>query len=96
MKKAIIIAAIAGICLAIFIASGVLDSLVLFLLVGVIPGTDYSVPSSVMLFIIIGILWLITFRFIAIELFYAYMNKQAKKQKTTHKKRMPKRRFSQI
>ncbi len=47
--------------------SGILNSLLLFLLVGAIPGTNYNVPSSVMLLVIITIMWLVLFRFTAIE-----------------------------
>jgi arginine exporter protein ArgO len=96
MKKAIIITCIAGFGLFALAQSGLLESLLLFLLVGAVPGTDYSIPSHVMLLAIIGIVWLIVVRFMAVELFYSYMDKRAKEQKTVHKKRMPKRRFSQI
>lgn len=96
MKKVIVIACLACLGLVILIKSGVIDSLVLFLLVGIIPGTNYVVPSSVMLLAIFSIVWLLVVRFAAIELFYMFIDKRTNSSKTNHKKRMPKRRYSQI
>ena len=96
MKKAIIIACAASLGLVILVKSGVIDSLVLFLLVGVVPGTNYVLSSNVMLLIIISIVWLFVVRFAAVELFYFIMDKRTKALKATYKKRMPKRRYSQV
>jgi hypothetical protein len=96
MKKSIIIACLACLGLVILIKSGMIDSLILFLLVGIIPGTNYAIPSSVMLLAIFSILWLLVVRFAAVELFYLFIDKRNAHSKTSHKKRMPKRRYSQI
>lgn len=96
MKKAIIIAVLVGFGLIILLNSGIVESLVLFLLAGIVPGTNYAIPSSVMLLCIIGIVWLIIFRFMAIEAYLAYTSKRAAKNSQHHKKRLPKRRFEQV
>jgi Na+-transporting NADH:ubiquinone oxidoreductase subunit NqrB len=96
MKKIIIVACLASLGMLILIKSGMIESLVLFLLVGIIPGTNYAIPSSVMLMAIFSILWLLVIRFAALELFYMFIDRRTISQKTTHKKRMPKRRYSQI
>lgn len=96
MKKAIIIACIGASLLIILGVSGILDSLLLFLLVGAVPGTTYTLPWSVMLLIIIGIMWLVIFRFALLDAFQAITTKKSTKTHAARKKRMPKRRYSQI
>lgn len=96
MKKTIVVACLGILGVVIFIKSGVIESLILFLLVGAIPGTSYSVPSGIMLLIIISLLWLVIIRFTALEILLAFMDKRTKTHKPAHKKHMPKRRYSQI
>ena len=97
MKKAIIITGVAVLGLVILIKAGILDSLLIFLLAGQIPGTTYAIPSTFMLLAIISILWLLLFRFTAIEAVHTVSTKRsAKKHVEQRKKRMPKRRYSQI
>ena len=94
MKKPVVIAGLACLGLIILMKSGVIDSLVLFLLVGIVPGTNISIPSNIMLLVIFSIVWLLVVRFAALELFYLINDKRI--TKTHHKKRMPKRRYSEI
>jgi hypothetical protein len=96
MKKAIIISCIAASLLIILGESGILDSLLFFLLVGAVPGTSYTVPWSVMLLIIIGIMWLVIFRFAFLDSFQTISSKKTAKAHAQRKKRMPKRRFEQV
>lgn len=96
MKKAIILTAIAGSLTVIFLQSGVIHALFLFLIAGVVPGTSYSLPAGVMLTILGLAAWLIIFRFAALETLQAVAVKRLMKQQLTQKKRMPKRRYSQI
>jgi len=96
MKKAIVIACTSLAGIIILDQSGVLNSLFAFLLVGAVPGTHYTVPPTLMLLLIISTIWLIIIRFTAIEAFYSVSVKKAKKQQAARKKRMPKRRFSEI
>lgn len=96
MKKAIIISCVGASLLIILGVSGILDSLLLFLLVGAVPGTNYTVPWSIMLLIIVGIMWLVIFRFALLDSFQAISTKKSTKAHVQRKKRMPKRRYSQI
>ena len=96
MKKSIIIASIGIVSLFILNESGILNSLLMFLLVGAIPGTHYNVPWGVMLLITITVMWLMIARFTLFELFQSYVSKKTARQHAERKKRMPKRRYSQI
>jgi len=96
LKKAIIIATIAILGLIVLIKSGILDSLLLFVLVGAVPGTNYSIPSTFMLLAIMSVIWLLVFRIAAIEALNSTKSKRSTKRRTEHVKRMPKRRYSQI
>ena len=96
MNKKIILIALAIISIVILIQSGVLSALVLFLLVGVIPGTSYSIPPSIMLLLIATITWLVLFRLTAVEMLYRHSDSHSVKKHTERKKRMPRRRFSEI
>lgn len=96
MKKVLITTAIGILAFVVLVKSGVVDSLLIFLLAGQVPGTDYSVPSSFMLLAIISILWLVVFRFAGLEVTQAAAKKRARSRKAAGKKRMPKRRYAHI
>lgn len=96
MKKHTIIPILAVISIIFIIKSGIIYSFAIFLLVGVVPGTTYVVPSNIMLLIISAIAWIVLLRFTAIEIFYTYAHKRSAKQHIERKKRMPQRRFSEI
>jgi predicted membrane protein len=96
MKKTAILTIIAVASIFFLVQSGIANALLLFLLVGAIPGTQYSVPSNVMFLSISGLSWLIVLRFTVVEAFLAYVNRRTTKPALDHKKRMPRRRFSEI
>lgn len=96
MRKAIIITCISLAGLIVLDQSGILNSLFVFLLVGAVPGTNYTLPPTLMLLLIISAIWLIVIRFTALEAFYSVSVKKVKKQQHTRQKRMPKRRFSEV
>lgn len=75
---------------------GVFNALFMFLLVGAIPGTDYSLPSSFMLLIMLALIWGIFYRFAGVKAFKRLTAKKLLKRAKVHKKRMPRRRFSEI
>ena len=75
---------------------GILNAFIMFLLVGAVPGTDYSVPSSFMLTIMIISLWLIFYKFTAVKALNRHTANKWLKRANAHKKRMPRRRFSEI
>ena len=91
MKKPILItiAAIAGCVL--FAISGILDSLTLFLLAGIIPGTEYAIPSTFMILIMASIAWLLVF-----NLFVADILRSKSASSKNRAKKQPKQRFRRI
>ena len=96
MKKIIIITCILTSLLIILNVSGVLDALLMLLLVGAVPGTEYTVPWGVMLTVILGIVWLVVFKVFLIEPLQSLSTQKKAKKHVTRKKRMPKRRFSEL
>lgn len=76
---------------------GFFEALLMLFLAGIIPGTHYSIPSSSMFLIIITcisivIMWLMGG--VIFDLIHEIVTKTTPTQKA--KKRLPKRRFSQI
>lgn len=96
MKKVLFLICLGVSGLIILEQFGVLNSLFIFLIAGVIPGTSYSLPSSLMLLIMITIMWLVIFRLAAVETFYSITTKRTLKRRIAQKKRMPRRRYNQI
>lgn len=96
MKKTLITAGVAILLFIIFEQSGIFNALVGFVLVGAIPGTSYSIPSTLMLFFAISILWLILARLTTIERLLSIDVKQVKQIAIASKKHMLKRRFSRV
>ena len=96
MRKIVIITCISLAGLIILDQSGILNSLFAFLLIGAVPGTRYNVPPTLMLLLLVSAIWLIIIRFTAIEALYSVSVKKVKKQQISRKKRMPKRRFSEV
>jgi hypothetical protein len=68
----------------------------MFLLVGAIPGTDYSVPYQAMLIILTALISLVVFRVVITEAFYKILRSRFQKAVADRKKHFPKRRYSQI
>jgi hypothetical protein len=96
MKKTIIITALVSLGLIALYKTSILESLVAFLLVGAIPGTNYSVSSNTMLIAITCVVLALIFQVATIKTFYVLSKVRTKKLVLARKKRMPKRRFSQI
>lgn len=53
--------------IAFFLKAGIFNALLIFLLVGAIPGTNYNVPAMGMLFFVAVLVWFILFRLTALE-----------------------------
>jgi hypothetical protein len=94
MKKTAIITFLVIVGLVIFVKSGVIDSLMLFVLAGVIPGTRYAIPSTFMLLLITCIMWLLIFNLLPFELLRSEPTKS--KKKPASKKTLPKQRYKQV
>jgi len=93
VRKVVIFTLLGLIVFALMIESGVFEALALFLLAGIVPGTDISIPYGVMLLVFIGIGWLVFFRFVVADIIAKFRHLR---RDTQRKKRLPKRRFSQI
>jgi len=96
IKNPIIQAALLVLIAIILSELGVFNALVMFLLVGAIPGTDYSLPSSFMLLVMIALIWVIFYKFAGAKAIRSRTAKKLLKRTKAHKKRMPRRRFSEI
>lgn len=98
MKKAIIAACIIGSLFIVLAQFDFFEALMMFWLAGVVPGTSYSVPSNMMYSLLLIGISIIIIRLIGLsvlDFFFEDIKKPAPK-KSGHKKRLPKRRFSQI
>ena len=96
MKKNIIIVGIAIAALIMCSQLGVLQALLLFFLVGAIPGTAFAVPSSVMLFLILITAWLVIFRFTTLKTFEKRTLTRLTRAYAERKSHLPKHRFGQV
>lgn len=96
MKKAGIIVLISITILAILVKSGMVDSLMLFILGGIVPGTNFVVPSTFMLLIMASAAWLVLFSFVPSGIFSTPTKKKSAKKSQNTKTRLPKQRFKQV
>lgn len=71
------------------------SDLLLFLLVGAIPGTDYSLSSNTMLALVFLCSWVVVFRFATIRSLASHGIKTGWKQILETKERLSKRPLSQ-
>lgn len=91
--------AVAALAITLLVAlerAGVLNALLLLFLVGAIPGTTLSIPSGVMLSLIILVSWVAVFHFAAIHTLERRIIRHLEQRYADTKKRLPKRRFGQI
>jgi hypothetical protein len=96
MKKISFIIGITVVALVACSKLGVLQALLLFFLVGAIPGTDLTVPSSVMFFSILIAAWVVVFRFTALKALEMRAVARLAKAYNERKNNLPKRRFRQV
>ena len=97
MKKTYIWLGVAVIGAIILTRTSVVNALLLFLLLGIVPGTDISLSSSVMFLLIATVSWVLIFRFTPIvqlcTRFVAFLAAKAAKHTKAH---LPRRRYSKI
>lgn len=96
MKKTLLTTAIVILLTAILAESGAFNAIVMFLLMGQIPGTSYSVPASTMLFLLSITTILIIAHFVTTRTRHSVAIHRLLKKHLAHKARMPRRRFGQI
>ena len=94
MKKILVITALIVIGTVVLAKAGIFDSLMLFILAGVIPGTQYAIPSTFMLLLITSIAWLLLFNLVSFE--PREPAKKTKKKSSPAKKNLPKQRYKEI
>lgn len=97
MRKVIVFSCVFGSAAIILGQFGVFEMLLMFFLAGIIPGTHHSVPSGSMFLLIVTcisavIMWLLGGKIF--DFTHNAINKATLPPKS--KKRLPKRRFSQI
>lgn len=96
MKKNAIIITSGAAAVFVLAKAGVFNALLLFVLVGAIPGTDYSIPSSFMLLASLTAMWFLLFRWAALKTLHHRAVKKLQTSRAAHKKQLPKRRFNQL
>lgn len=96
MKKTVIISSLIILVLLVLSESGVLNSLLIFLLVGAIPGTSINLSPNVMLLVIGAISWVILFNLTTVKLADFIKTKRLVTRHIKRHERMPKRRYSRI
>lgn len=93
MKKILIIVALVILFVVVLFESGMLDSLALFVLAGIVPGTKYAVPSTFMLLLMTSAAWIVILNLIPFDVF----SKASPKKKTSKTaKQLPRHRYSQL
>jgi uncharacterized membrane protein len=96
MKKAVIIASLILFVYIVLSESGVLNALLVFLLVGAVPGTTITISPNFMLLGIGIIAWLVLFNLMAVRIANFATSKRLIGKYITRTERMPKRRYSRI
>ncbi len=96
MRKFIIISATATTSLVILAESGIIDSLLVFLLTGSLPGTSIVISPSMMMAGLIAAGWLSITRITSFDTTQIRRMRRLVKRYTTKQERMPKRRYSRI
>lgn len=97
MAKAAVLLSVSVIFACVILSkSGILQSLLVFLVVGAVPGTAIDIPPTVMLFLAGAGIWAIVFHFTAGKFISSRQTRRLIKRHTARRQRMPKRRFSQI
>lgn len=96
IKQRVIAVGAVFVILFVLSKSGVLDALLIFLLVGAIPGTSWSLSAGLMLTIGVVTVLLISFRYTAIALIDELDLRRRTQKYITRKERMPKKRFRSL
>lgn len=96
MKQRIILGIGTLLTLVILSKSGIFGALMVFLLVGAVPGTTISLPAWLMLTICLVSLLLLTFRYTLVSLVDAVGLHRLTRKYLVYRERMPKRRFQSI
>ena len=91
-RTVIIVSIIAIVCFITLITSGVISALVLFLLTGTIPGTEYALSPNAMLLILAGLLVVILNRPIT-HAVASFHERQTTLRRARRRAQLPHRRY---
>lgn len=96
MRTFISILFVAIITAFILVESGIVDSLIVFLLSGAVPGTSFVVSPTAMMVGLATITWLVLTRITALGALNLMAMQRLVKRYSKKQARMPKRRYSRI
>ncbi len=96
MKKIVIISSIIFLVLMVLSESGVLNSLLIFILVGAVPGTSIDLSPNMMFLVGAAISWAVLIDLTVVKLVNFISAKRMIGKHIARKQRMPKRRYSRI
>lgn len=96
MKRFVLFVITIFIALIVLVESGVINSLIAFLLVGVVPGTDIVINPNTMLLIIAAAAWLFLVHTTILGMVNIRTLRKLVNKHTERQAHLPKRRFSQI
>lgn len=96
MKQRVALVAIVFLLLFTLAKSGVIDSLFIFLLVGAIPGTNWSLPAGFMLTVSFAAVTALAVRYTIVAILDERDLRRRTKKYIARRERMPKKRFRSI
>lgn len=96
MRRIVIISSILLAAMILLLESGVIDSLVLFLLSGAVPGTSIIISPTAMMAGLVAVTWLVLTRITALGALNLMTMNRLVKHYLKKQQRMPKRRYSRI
>ncbi len=94
MKKAVIISSIVALAYIVLDESGVLNSLVDFLLIGAVPGTSIDLSPNAMFLVGAAIAWTVLVNLTVVKLVNFITAKRTAGEQAIRHSRTPKRRYS--
>jgi hypothetical protein len=96
MKRNIIVVVTSIILATILTKLGVFDALLLFIIIGAVPGTAITIPSFVLLLAYVTIAIYVVAKLAARHALYIRLITRLKARYETYRSRLPKRRYSEI
>ena len=96
MRKAVIIVVAAIFMVIVLVPSGVVDSLIVFLLSGSVPGTPINLSPTTMMAVLVAVGWLALARMAAPGTVTTRAVRRVLKRHSFKRSRLPKRRYGRI
>ncbi len=96
MKQRVVVLGILFLLFFALVKSGIIDSLFIFLLVGAIPGTSWSLPAGFMLTVSFVAVTLLAIRYTLVAILDERDLRRRTQKYIARRERMPKKRFRSI